>query len=210
VITYKTDDSFFTTVISKENCFSGWPVQEWLLKYDVAKFRLIKDDEIDQNRLTLSEIQDIYPGIASIGIAMNPWARVVYRLQRTLNLSKLELNRLKEKYPLIDFTDFTSLVTTTLNSEVIKDKRISNLFLPQCHWLSWNGEQGVEYATYILRGEHIKTDIKKLKEYFCINDDSLIKFDVPKIGYRKFYNPVTRKIVGNFFGEDVENLRYKF
>ena len=43
---YKNDDSFFTTVLPPFVCF-GWSVKSWLLDDDAAKFRYIRDYEIE-------------------------------------------------------------------------------------------------------------------------------------------------------------------
>ena len=210
MINYKNDDSFFTTIVSKENCFLGWPIQEWFLRYDISKFRLIKDDEIDNDRLTLSEIQDIYPGIASIGITMNPWARVVYRLERILKLNDFEKNNLASRYKEVDFRDFSAIVTTAFDSDVIKTNKPSSICLPQLHWLSWENEGKTEYATYIVRGEHVEKDMQQLKDYFCIDQDLNIKFPIRRVSYRNFYTPETKKIVATYFGEDIEKFKYRF
>jgi hypothetical protein len=207
--TYKNDDSFFTTLVPQESCYGAWPIQKWLLEYSTSKFRLIKDDEIDNDRMTMAQVQEIYPGIATIGITMDPWARVVYKFEKLSKLSNEDKAPAKKMFPDIDLDNFESMVKTTFTNPIVKDSKI-NIFQPQLHWLSQSTEAGIEYATFIIRGEYVNKDIKMLKDYFCITDDSEIEYNVPKINYKTYYNTETKDIITNFFKEDIDYFKYKF
>lgn len=207
--TYKNDDSFFTTLVPGESSYIGWPIQAWMLKHNVSRFRLIKDDEIDLDRLTMAQVQDIYPGIATIGITMNPWARVVYKFEKLGNLSNEGLTLLQSLFPKLDTNNFESVVKAAFLNPETKNLDI-DIFKPQLHWLSQKTDDGIKLPTYIIRGEYTNKDIKVLKDYFCITDNSKIKYTTKKIDHKKYYNTETKKIIETYFKEDIETFGYKF
>ena len=215
--TYKTDDSFFIVLAPQESCYSSWPVQRWLIQSDTAKFRLIKDDEADESRWTLEKTQDIYPGIATIGVTINPWARLVYKFWALNRLSNTGKELAKKLFPSVDLTDFESLVNTAfVDTSIMENELIQNqyihIFYPQLKWLSYDTPEGKKYCDHIIRGEYAKKDIKPLVDYFMIDEKRVdpIDFNKPLIDYKHYYNTKTKKMVAKYFAEDIDYFKYKF
>jgi hypothetical protein len=87
-LTYKTDDSFFTVLMIPGD-FHRASIFKWIEQSSQAKFRFIRDHEIEADYLNLHQIDDIYPGIKTIAIVTNPWLRVV-RAYKTIQDLKTE------------------------------------------------------------------------------------------------------------------------
>jgi hypothetical protein len=215
--TYKTDDSFFIVLAPQESCYSSWPVQRWLLQTDSAKFRLIKDEEVDADRLTLEQVQDIYPGIATIGVTINPWARIVQKFWALSRLSKAGKELANTLFPSVDLTDFESVVNTGLKDPTIMQNELVqnqyvHIFFPQLKWLSQDSPTGKKYCDFVIRGEHAQKDVKPLADYFMIDPKKTdsIDFNQPLVDYKPYYSSKTKKIVATYFAEDIDYFKYKF
>ena len=76
-LTYKTDDSFFILVLPPFTYY-GYVVKNWFTNHGIAKFRYIKDIEIEREFCNLEMIDTVYPGIKTVGIIFNPWARMLH------------------------------------------------------------------------------------------------------------------------------------
>jgi hypothetical protein len=206
-LTYKNDDSFFIVIVPKMNIYQCWPVYKWLLQLGNAKFRVIHDHEVEADRLTLTEVQKIYPGIGSIGIVMNPWTRVVSKFQKMQETPEL-LVSLSDKFPRVDFTNFESVLS------FFKDCTVeSAALLPQLHWLRYESPGGIVQSNYIIRGEYAEEDSKAIQEYFCCEDKypvSFSEFGINPLEYKDYYNSTTQKIVADFFEEDINTFKYTF
>jgi len=215
--TYKTDDSFFIVLAPQESSYSSWPVQRWLSQTDSAKFRLIKDEEVDADRLTMEQVQDIYPGIASIGVTINPWARVVQKFWALSRLSKAGKELAKTLFPSVDLTDFESLINTAfVDTAIVENELVQNqyvhIFFPQLKWLSYDSSEGKKYCDFIIRGEYAKKDVKPLVDYFMINEKKAdpIDFNQPLVDYKPYYSSKNKKIISKYFAEDIDYFKYKF
>ena len=87
---YKDDDSFFTTVFPPF-VYYGWNVKSWLLENENAKYRYIRDYEIEQEFWNVEQINEVYEGIKTIAIVVNPWARTYYVYQQLLEMKNNNL-----------------------------------------------------------------------------------------------------------------------
>lgn len=212
--TYKTDDAFFTIIAPQMSIYYAWPLHEWLIKNEVARLRLIQDYEIESGRLGLSEVQELYPGILTIGVVMNPWARFIYRYLKILECNIDILTS-------IDFdikeTIETGKVARNLNR--LLDKIINNQELdwcfcdflkPQMHWMSYNSDDSNVQVDYIVRGEYASEDTKILIDYFCLTDYTPFKFDIPPLDYRPYYTEEIKNFVAKLHETDIKTFGYKF
>ena len=206
-VTYQNDDSFFIVLVPKMNIYLCWPVYKWLLYINSATFRMIQDAEIEAERPTLSEVQKIYPGIGSIGIVMNPWARVVHKFL-TMQEDTAQLLALSSKFPNVDFTNFDSVV------KFFKDFDVNSAALmPQSHWLTYESPTGIVQSNFIIRGEHVEEDCQPIQDYFCANDippASFKDFQIMPLEYKHYYNSETKEIVNQRFADDIERFKYTF
>jgi hypothetical protein len=203
-LTYKNDDSFFIVMVPKMNIYQCWPVYKWLLQLGSAKFRTIQDVEVEADRPTFAEVQEIYPGIGSIGVVMNPWARVVSKFLKIQE----ELEPLSKKFPGVDFTNFEQVLN------FFNDNRIeSAALLPQLHWLRYTSPTGVVQSNFIIRGEYVEEDCKPIQEYFCCETErsaSFKDFGIWPVEYQQYYNTNTQNLVATAFEEDIDTFKYTF
>jgi hypothetical protein len=200
-LTYKTDDSFFTVVIPPRCAYGFWTFHQWFQQNSTARFRVIRDSEVEEDRLTLAQIDDIYPGIKTLGVVMNPWARAYYSYKQSiLNVESQKI--ISQRYKGVDFSSFDNYIPSLLNCTT--DDTVLHPTTNQLHWVSKDGK----LTDYLIRIEHIHKDFKPLQDYFCTD----IPLTLPKKppSYKKFYNETTKEIVATVFKEDIERFNYKF
>jgi hypothetical protein len=203
-VTYKTDDSFFTGIYPPF-VYHGLSIKNWFANAGNARFRFIRDLDIENEFYNLKQISELYPEIKTIGIVLNPWARM---RQAFVNFNELKAAG-KTKYSLdvelldkVELDNFEKFINQL--SEFPQDKNLwFNITTPLMAWLSCNNSQ----TDYILRGEHLEEDFKPIQEYFCTEFPLVLK---PNIEYKEFYNTKTKKIISKLFKEDIETFGYKF
>ena len=195
---YKNDDSFFTTVLPPFVCF-GWSVKSWLLNNDAAKFRYIRDYEIESEFWNVAQVNEVYPGIKTIAIVINPWARMYYAYQQLLEMKSLEDPRLGDlsQLELDSFTKFIKNLPAT--SSKIGDFWFS-ITTPICNW--------IENADYILIDTSLQQDFRTIQDYFLSDSELVVTEELPN--YKEFYNNTTREIVATVFKEDIARFGYEF
>lgn len=197
-ITYKTDDSFFTTVFPPFTYY-GWPVKSWLLNNDAAKFRYIRDSDIEEDFWKAQQVIDVYTEIKTITIILNPWARMRYAYTQLCKMKKDKSNPHQKSISFINLDSFEDFIIDLPN------RTIST---PMCKWFDYevNGEQ--KTVDYILRDYAIEEDFKLLQEYFCSDTPLVLPKKLPS--YKRYYNTETKEIVAKLFKEDIERFNYKF
>jgi len=211
--TYKTDDSFFTIIAPQMSVYYAWPLHEWLTKNEVARLRLIQDYEIESGRLNLKEVHELYPGISTIGVVMNPWARFIYRYIKILEydpdtLSSIDIS-IKE-------TIETGKVARNLNRLLAKISEDQNwcfcdFLKPQMNWLSYNFNNGCRtQVEYIVRGEYAAEDTQPLIDYFCLTDHEPFNFNFPTLDYYPYYTDEIKNFVAKLHATDIKTFGYKF
>jgi len=205
ISTYKTDDSFFTLVLPPFS-FYGFSVKKWFNNSDTAKFRYIKDIEIEREFWNLQQIHDMYPGVKTITITVNPWARMRYAYLELVNMknsgndSYLDLNILK----LDNFEDF---ISSLIEMEPVAPYWFT-FATPTSEWIEYQNNDKIETVDFILKAENLETDFKCIQDYFCSNVPCIILEKLPN--YKKFYNKKTKAIVATVFKEDIKRFGYKF
>jgi hypothetical protein len=204
--TYKTDDSFFTTVFPPF-IYYGWAVKSWLSNNDIAKFRYIRDAEIEQEFWNIQQINDIYPEIKTIAIVVNPWSRIYYAynqlcmMKENNQLSSLDLNFLK-------LDSFSKFVTDLPNLPASVGNFWFSLTTPMCKWFDCEVDGESRTVDYILKDISLISDFQVLQDYFCAGESLRIGSSLPC--YKEFYNKKTREIIATLFKEDIERFNYEF
>lgn len=172
------------------------------MKSNNSKFRYIRDIEIEKEFWDVAQVQDIYPGIKTITIVLNPWARIRYAYIRLCEMKKN------------NDTSYLDLSTTDIGSFSDFVKRLPTmqpvnnfsftLATPMSKWI-YNEQTSVDF---ILKDEALEEDFKPLQQYFCID----VPLDLPaKLpSYKQFYNKTTKEIVAELFKEDIEKFNYVF
>jgi hypothetical protein len=184
--------------------FYGTCVKFWFNKNHTAKFRYIRDTEVETEFWNAGQVQDIYPGIKTISIVINPWARMRY--------AYIQLCEMKEKgndpyIELLQLTSFEEFINSLPKMQPT-DKFWFTLATPMSRWLDYTEDDELKTVDYILKDNTIATDFQALQDYFC----SDITLELPKKlpSYKKFYNKQTKEIVASVFKEDIERFDYKF
>lgn len=204
-INFKNDDSFFTVVMPIRTPIKFWDFYKWVDLEDSARFRFIRDLEIEQDRLTAREVEEIYPGVKTIGVVTNPWARVAWSYEMTVNRPHEGYPGVKEiesKFKGIDFTSFESYV------ESMKDCKVLNAnyhpTMPQAHWLENDGKS----VDFLIRSENLNDDFEAVQDYFCT--ERPLNVDDFYFDYKPYYNEKTKKTVEDLLRYDIETYGYSF
>jgi hypothetical protein len=206
---YKTDDSFFIGIYPPF-IYHGLPVKKWFINSSIAKFRFIRDFEVENEFSNLKQVLELYPGIRTVGIVLNPWARM---RQAFINFNEIKAAG-NTKYVidvnllnLIELDDFNKFVIQLSNFPT--DNQLwFNMITPLMEWLSCTtDDNNIITSDYILRGEHLVEDFKPIQDYFC-SEVPLIPN--PAIEYKEFYNSNTKKIISKLFEQDIDQFKYKF
>lgn len=201
MITYKNDNSFFNRVVIPVN--RGYStINQWFYNHD-SKYRYINDIEANQDYLTLKDRDELYPGIRSMAVVMNPWARVLYAYNANVLKSKKGIVS-----PLSVVLDLTTLETFVYSITKVNLRSISmswfTIDTPQVRWIEYDDRR----ADYIFKFENLEEDFQPIRDYFCI--DTPLDCQEPQIDYRQSFNETTKNIVYDIFREDIEKLRYEF
>jgi len=202
-LTCKTDDSFFTTVFPPF-VFYGTCVKFWFANSSIAKFRYIRDTEVETEFWGAGQVQDIYPGIKTISIVVNPWARMRYAYTQLCKMKETENKPYLDLLHLTSFEDFINSLPTMQPT----DNFWFTLATPMCKWFNYTQDGELKTVDYILRDRTLTEDFQTLQDYFCTD----ITLEVPKKlpSYKKFYNKKTKEIVATIFKEDIDRFDYKF
>lgn len=207
MITHENDDSFFGCVVIPINIgYSN--IIEWFNLYRQTRYRFINDADAHYRGLNLQSCEELYPGITSIAIIMNPWERA-YRAY-TNSLNKMKNNERNQINQVVALDDFESYIMSAQNTALAK--KIPDfwygLHTPQVDWIRYYRDDKLYKAKHILRFESIDNDFQMIQDYFC-NPEPLYMRHTP-IEYQDFYNDKTRKIIEDIFHEDIKEFDYRF
>jgi hypothetical protein len=207
-MTYQDDDSFFNFISIIKVPTGKKQLFEWLLDYEASKFRLILDKEADKDFLNMKQREELYPGIKSISIVMNPWKRA-YISYEELRKKANETNDIKfEIFKLDTFESYLYQIFNNLELSDFIPNVWFNFRTQQKDWVTYDLNGSIKKAAHILRLEYINDDIKPLQDYF-MNGRNLDIFD-PNLDYRDYYNKRSIDLVANVFKDDIEMFDYKF
>ncbi len=181
-----------------------WDIYKWVDLDSNAKFRFIRDLEIEQDRLTAKEVEDIYPGVKTIGIVTNPWARTAWSYAMTIDPPEgyPGIKEVNERFSGIDFTSFETYVNSMETCTVIKGSYHPTDL--QSRWLETDNKS----VDFLIKSESINNDFKAVQEYFCT--DRPLDIDDFEFDYRSFYNEQTKNTIHRIFLHDIEKYEYSF
>lgn len=198
--TYLNDDSFFT-YIAIPGQFGNISLLNWFCSSNVARFRIIQDDEADADFLNLKERLELYPGIVTYTIVMNPWARAFFCYQQ---LSACQEQNIEN--PFIKYFDMSSFENFVMSwpTEKFENSRFT-LDSPQVEWIV-DGDQTVDH---VFRAESLEQDFEIIQKYFTQENDP-VKITETYPDYQdKFTEPMKEKI-SQLFKKDIDYFGYKF
>lgn len=201
VTNYQTDSGFFICLNVPASGVNRDAIIQWFSRVSVARFRFILDPELLEDNADLKTVIDIYPGVKTIAIVSNPWARVRYAWKCITELKEITPNN-----------DLAQLFTEKTFEEFVKvlPNHASNILLqPQINFIRYTDDTGVEHTVdYILRQETLNEDFSVIRDYFL---DSNPLSDIESFPeYKNDYTEETKLIVANLFSKDIEEFRYEF
>jgi hypothetical protein len=83
------------------------------------------------------------------------------------------------------------------------------MFLPQSEWIK--DEHGNILVDKILKFENLNDDFVKMTKFLGLKNISLPKINTTKkVDYRDYYNDSTKKIIEDWFSEDIRLFNYSF
>jgi hypothetical protein len=208
MLTYKNDDSFFNFISIIKVSTGKRELHEWLIDHEPSKFRFILDRESDKDFLNIKQREEIYPGIKSIAIVINPWKRA-WISYNELKIKYSETNNPRlEMYKLETFESYLYQTLYNLKLSDVMPGVWFDFNTQQKDWLTYESNNGITKAEHILRLECINEDIKPLQEYFQ-NGRVLDIYD-PNLDYKDYYNERSIDLVASVFKEDIEMFNYDF
>jgi hypothetical protein len=198
--TYKIDNSFFMYIRIPISYIGIGEVKYWFhcIAPKTAMYRLIVDEELDENYTDLKEREEQYPGTKVIAVVMNPWARI--------RLSYVNLVNNKDPRVNCEFNEFVKYISDNLENMSDKDKRSLR---PQIDWLKYTDENSnVREADYIFKVETLDEEFKVIQDYFECQEPIRWFNELPE--YREHYNEESKSLVAKMFAADIEKFEYKF
>ena len=197
--TYKTDQSFFTYVKPPSNYIGIKELVKWFNAASTSKYRLIVDQELDEEFATLEKVENFYPGIKTFAVAINPWARPV--------VTYADLKRIEHplsKYAQGSFDDFVRSM-----EQAIEETPNSYFALPQISWFEYkDSDNAVKSVTHIFKAESLESDFKILQDFFETTRGLEWVTEIPE--YKDLYTTETKKIISKYFQEDIDRFAYSF
>jgi hypothetical protein len=206
--TYLNDESFFTLI-----WISGptEPISKSILEWsdnNIAKFRFIHDPSAIEwhSDYNIEKAQEYYPGIKSVAVVLNPWARVLWLYESVVQIPDGEA-AFKNDLKLETFEQFVM----DLHNAAKNSPSWPAWWTPstqQSAWLTCKLPDGTTHrAEYVLRAENFAEDFKPLQDYFSMN---IPKIDFTPIDYQSRYNEQTKQIVEDLFKDDIAWFGYTF
>jgi hypothetical protein len=202
--TFKIDDSFFTVVMPTRCPIRFWDVFKWVEEDANAKFRFIRDFEIEQGRLPLREVEEIYPGVKTIGIVVNPWARAAWSYAMSIDPPEgyPGVEQIQKQFEGLDFSSFDSYINSILTCKSITNKHHPTV--TQSSWLTHESRN----VDFLLRAETVNQDFKQIQDYFCT--DRPLGVEDFTFDYNPYYSNTSKQIIEEIFNEDIERYGYVF
>jgi len=195
--TYNNDDSFFMCIKIPFSYIGVNEIKSWFQQIFLRKQRLIIDEELDLSHANLEQRLEWYPGISTISVVTNPWARV-YIAYNHVRRKETFFNQLAS----LEFNEFISTI-----DRLEIDDSYNFWYNPLASQASWL-ESKDKKADYIFKVENLDEEFKVIQEYFKTTDKIIWYDRVPE--YKQHYNSRSIEIVEKLFKEDIEKFGYSF
>lgn len=205
---FKQDNSFFT-IINIPNPYDKNLIVSWFFKNQSSRYRLILDDEINDQNLTLQSVHETFPGIKTIAVVTNPWEKL-YRSYKKM----LEIYENNQVDLWLDEADCTQGFDKFLE-EVLSIKKLKNFsywWIPSTQnieWIEYIDETGtIQTIDYVLKAEDITEQFVPIQNFF----ESDIKYtsSYAPVEYKDSYSSKGRDLVYDTFKDDIERFGYQF
>lgn len=159
-----------------------------------------------KHHLTAREViakigQDKWDEAFKFTLIRNPWDKTVslYEYRRRKNKTEIATRG-------IDFSEWVRMTHGTEKNGFYYDNPKS--FQPQVDWLK--DTDGRISIDFIGRFESINEDFNKIKEVIGLETGLPYLNASKRIGYQSYYDDKTRRIVADWFREDIETFGYSF
>ena len=185
------DIKFFTCVVPQPTCYFIDPVRHWFHHNNDTENKFINDVNLTSNFATLQQIEEFYPSVSTIFVAVNPW---YMWYENYLNVKKLRIDN-PTIFPTVDMTSFKTFVEPAV---IMKEH-----FVPQKRWATYESKQ----ATHIFKYETLAEEFKVIQKYFNCNKELAIP---QMIEYQQYYTEDIKDMVYEICKEDIDWFNYTF
>ncbi len=194
MITYKTDDSFFTYITPKLIGYYISPIREWFWKTPQATHRFIYNNNMAIHGTDFRTIEEFYPTVKTILVVVNPW-QVWYDQYKFNTVNQARLFQLN------------SSIRPTL-TEYLRTRLSLSVRVPSQLSFGQYYENGNLHQSHcIFRYENLEQEFRLIQQYFE-TDNPLI---LPKLeDYRPHYTDESRKLIETLYAEDIARFGYTF
>jgi hypothetical protein len=201
-LTYKTDSSFFMYVRPPGSYVGINILRQWFQNSHSAKFRLLIDQELDNNFASLKDADDLYPGTKTFAVVVNPWARmkIIYNDLSRVDSPISYLAGCDFETFILKLADFKTDASWTFNFSPLA---------PQTDWLEYTDDSGnLRTVDYIFTAENLEKEFKVIQDYFLCQDALDSSVVIPE--YQSYYNNTTKNIIAKYFKKDIDKFNYTF
>jgi hypothetical protein len=148
---------------------------------------------------------DLIGNYTSMCLVRNPWDRFVsaYEYVRMENSYYHNDKNIHPDYPIIKHLTFEEVVEGYTCGELSLG---GHVWAPQFPRIK--NEFGIQEIDYVFRTEQMNTD-KKLREFFP-EIEHLNKSNRRFSNYREYYSEKTKRLIADFYAEDITKFNYSF
>jgi len=209
--TYQTNENFFICITAGDFMWPAY-IFDWFYQVPAARFRLIFDTELDGQVANLKMVDDIYPGIETVGIVSNPWIKTFDAFIKLTSLRSKGVPHPLESLFKFDLSSFDNFVKQTPTFSTIPQV----WFTPATtatEWTTYVDSTGkVKETKFIIRKDFMLEDFKKLQEFFCTSQPLILPEGIcpPSLEYRNYYSTETKQIISRIFQDDIERFGFNF
>jgi hypothetical protein len=195
MITYKTDDSYFTFITPRLAGRHIDSVRAWFWQEPKAEKRFVYNQQLTITGAPLETVEKFYPRAKTIMVVVNPW-RLWFEefLDDSINNNKRAFHPNSREYP-----DFNAYLKSRLS---VKKPPKSQLSQAQ-----YTRDGKLYQSEFIFRVERLEIEFKVIQDYF----ESDIPLSLPKLSeYKDLYTDESRKLVDQCCAEDIARFGYRF
>jgi hypothetical protein len=209
--TYHTNENFFICITAGDFEWPGY-VFDWFYQVPAARFRLIVDKDLDDQVANLRMVEEIYPGVETIGIVSNPWSKTVNAFKKLITL-----NNRGTPHPITQLFNFNISSFDNFVNQMLDFKSVPQVwFTPSTtatEWMTYvDSSNNLRTPKITLRKDYILEDFKQVQDFFCTDQPLVVPEGIcpPSNEYKTYYSTETKLIISNIFKNDIERYGFSF
>ena len=209
--TYQTNDNFFVCITAGDFMWPSY-IFDWFYQVPSARFRLIVDKELNDQVASLKMVEDISPGVETIGVVSTPWAKTYDAFVKLTTLNAQGTPHPIQQLFNFDLSNFNNFVNQIPSFEQVPQLWFTPA-TPATEWMSYINSEGIlRTPRFILRKEFMSKDIKQIQDFFCTQHPlgSLDGISPLSREYRIHYSSESKLLISKIFQTDIEQYGFTF